>query len=131
MRSALSLLFLLAPAVASAQQQDIRRALIQRDQQSAEFAAQLRGGIEARRQLELVHERQLLDATLPLSPNADVADALRPFERRNAAAESDGAVLRFSPPVRRPGSYPELRPLALPGGLRPGVEPVAAPGIGG
>ena len=103
---------------------------MQRDQQSAEFAAQLRGGVEARRQLELVHERQLREAAVPLSPNPELAEVLRPYERQKAAAESGAVVLRFAPPVRRSGSDPELRPLPLPGGPR-GVEPVAAPGVGG
>jgi hypothetical protein len=46
-------------APAWAQQQDIQRSLIQRDQQSAEFAAQVKGGAEARAQLEALHARQL------------------------------------------------------------------------
>jgi len=120
----------MAPAVAPAQQQDIQRALIQRDQQSAEFAAQLRGGVEARRQLELLHEQQLRDAGQPLSANPDVARQLLPYQRENMAQEREGYVLRLPPPVVRAQRAPAA-PLPLPGGLRPGVEPVAAPSVGG
>ena len=130
MRSALSLVLLaLAPAVALPQQQDIQRALIQRDQQSAEFAAQLKGGVEARRQLELLHEQQLRDAGQPLSASPDVARQLLPYQRENMAQEREGYVLRLPPPVVR--AQQPAAPLPLPGGLRPGVEPIAAPSVGG
>lgn len=133
MRSALSFLLLaLLPAVASPQQQDIQRALIQRDQQSAEFAAQIRGGIEARRQLELLHERQLDEARLPLGASSELAHELLPYQREAMARERDGYVLRLSPPVAKAQRPPAAgAPLPLPGGLRPGVEPIAAPSVGG
>ena len=131
MRWAPSLLFLL-PALAAAQQQDIQRALIQRDQQSAEFAAQLKGGVEARRQLEQLHEQQLREARQPLGASPDVARELLPYQRERMSEERDGYVLRLPPPVVRPPREPATAsPLPLPGGLRPGVEPIAAPGVGG
>jgi len=132
LRSALSILLALAPAVASPQQQDIQRALIQRDQQSAEFAAQLKGGIEARRQLELLHEQQLREAGQPLGPRPDVARPLLPYQRERMTQDREGYLLRLPPPVARPQRpRPEDAPLPLPGGPRPGVEPIAAPSVGG
>ena len=135
MRSALRLLlaplFTIAPAVAFAQQQDIQRALIQRDQQSAEFAAQVRGGIEARRKLELLHERQLREAGPPLSADPEIARELLPYQRDRMSQES-GYVLRLPPPTVRAPREPAIdAPLPLPGGRSPGVEPVAAPSVGG
>ena len=131
MRWALSFLFLL-PVLAAAQQRDFQRALIQRDQQSAEFAAQLKGGVEARKQLEQLHEQQLRDTRAPLSVSPDVARELLPYQRERMSEERDGYVLRLPPPVVRPSREgAAASPLPLPGGLRPGVEPIAAPGVGG
>lgn len=120
----------MAPAVAFAQQQEIQRALIQRDQQSAEFAAQIKGGIEARKQMETLHEQQLREARQPLSANPDVARELLPHQRERMAEER-GYVLRLPPPIVRAQREPAAAaPLPLPGGLRQGVEPVTAPSIG-
>ena len=115
----LLLLALLVPCgVSFAQQQEIQRALIQRDQQSAEFAAQLRSSQE-RAQLETLHARQLSDALVPLSPDPTLANALLPYQRSRMSEERE---LRFAPPiVRVPDAKP---PLPLPGGPRPGVDPV-------
>jgi hypothetical protein len=125
MRSTLFLLLAAAAGPALCQEQEIHRALIQRDQQSAEFAAQLRGGVQARQQLEALHAAQLRDAMIPLSPEPAVANALLPYQRSTMAEER---VLRFAPPVVRvPSAEP---PLPLPGGPRPGVDPVAPEGIG-
>jgi hypothetical protein len=120
----------LLPQLAVASDQEIQRALIQRDQQSAEFAAQIRG--QDVRPLQALHARQLQDAGRPLNPDPEVARQLRPYERERMAAES-AYVLRFSPPVerKRSGSDPDLVPLPLPGGPRHGVEPIAAPSVGG
>jgi hypothetical protein len=128
LRSALSTLLLVAGGAALAQDgsptRDIQRALIQRDQQSSEFAAQVRGGVDARRSLEGLHERQLRER----SPTT--AQELLPYERQRLSNESQ-AMLRLAPPIERPGADPLLKPLALPGGPRPLVEPVAPPGLGG
>ena len=113
---------------ARAQQQEIQRALIQRDQQSAEFAAQVRGGAEARAQLEALHARQLGQALVPLSPNPSVATSLLPYQRSRMREERE---LRLPPPiVRNPGVTEVERALPLPGGPRPGVDPVTPDGVG-
>jgi len=134
LRSALSTLLVVASAAALGQDaspsRDIQRALIQRDQQSAEFAAQIRGGPDARRAMEALHERQLREAGTLQGANPDVARELLPYERQQLSSESE-TLLRLTPPVERP--LPDLfaKPLPLPGGPRPGVEPVAPPGVGG
>jgi hypothetical protein len=124
LRSALSAALLVASACALAQDQDLQRALIQRDQQSAEFAAQIRGGIDARRAIETLHERQLRQR----DPNA--SPELLPYERQRLSSESE-TVLRLTPPMERPAVDTLGRPLPLPGRPRPGVEPIAAPSLGG
>ena len=128
MRSALNTLLLLAAGAALAQDgspsRDIQWALIQRDQQSSEFAAQVRGGVEARHSLEGLHERQLRER----SPTT--AHELLPYERQRFSSESEN-LLRLTPPVERPAGDVLLNPLALPGRPRPLVEPVAPPGLGG
>jgi len=122
-------LLLLAPLAAGAQQAAheaaIQRALIQRDQQSADFAAQIRGGEEARRQMELLHAQQLRENPRPGTPRE-----LMPYERQRLSSESDN-VLRLTPPVTRPSADALLKPLPLPRGPRPAVEPVAPPSLGG
>ena len=128
-RSALSLALALAAAPASApvyaQQQDIQRALIQRDQQSAEFAAQVRGAQGA---LDELHARQLQHATQPLSVSPDASRELLDYQRQTMATEREAHILRLPPPVVRSES---LKPLPLPGRPAPGVEPIAAPSVGG
>ncbi len=122
MRLAVFLLFAVSGS-AFCQQQEIQRALIQRDQQSAEFAAQLRGSRDLQ-QLETLHAAQLRDALVPLSPDPILASQLLPYQRGRMAQDSE---LRFAPPVVRgkSGSGPDLHaPLPLPGGPRPGVDPV-------
>ena len=107
----LSLLLAALPFAISANEPEIQRALIQRDQQSAEFS---------NRALERIHARQ--------RPDPAIAPELRPYERSSMARERDAALLRLSPPVRKSGSDPDLRPLPLPGGPRHGVDPVPAHG---
>jgi len=132
LRWTLSFLLALSPAVAAPQQQEIQRALIQRDQQSSEFAAQLRGGVEARKQLELLHAQQLREARQPLSVSPDVARELLPYQRERMGDERVPYVLRLRPPEVRAQRPPTLAaPLPLPGGMRPGVEPIEAPSVGG
>jgi len=117
------LLVLLAPcALSFAQQQAIQRALVQRDQQSAEFAAQLRGSQE-RIQLESLHARQLSETLVPLGPEPALAAPLLTYQRGRMAEERE---LRLAPPiVRNPPDRKFAAPLPLPGGPRGGVDPVA------
>jgi hypothetical protein len=113
----------------SQQQVEIQRALIQRDQQSAEFAAR---GVEARRAMETLNANQLRDAGQPLSPDPVVARELLPYERQTMARER-----MMLPPIDQPAarSVPgtDLKPLPLPGsGGPPGVVvPISTPSIGG
>jgi hypothetical protein len=95
----------------------IQRALIQRDQQSAEFAARVRGQDVSR--LEQLHARQLQEPAQPIPE-------LRPYQRQRMAEER--AVLALPPPVVR--TKPAKGPLALPGGPRHGVDPIPAQGLG-
>jgi hypothetical protein len=94
-------------------EQAIQRALIQRDQQSAEFAAQLQG-----RSLDALHARQLLEP----------ASQFRGYDRSRMAQERE-AVLQLPPPVVTALRKPEA-PLPLPGGPRPGVDPVTPQSLG-
>jgi hypothetical protein len=117
------LLFVLGwPLSAIPNEQEIQRALIQRDQQSAEFAAGVNRG-----SLENLHQRQLMEAGRPLHPDPEIARQLRPYERERMAREREGFVLQLPPPRV---NDPE-KPLPLPGGPRHGVEPVPAHGVGG
>lgn len=86
---------------------EIQRALIQRDQQSAEFAARVRGEDASR--LEQLHARQLRE----------------PWRHRMA---DERARLALPPPVVR--TKPAEGPLPLPGGPRHGVDPIPAQGLG-
>ena len=105
-----------------ANEQEIQRALIQRDQQSAEFAAGVRGGDRA--SLEALHARQRLEVTTQtLHPDPAVARQLEPYQRQKMA---DERALVLSPPVVQ--VKPAEKPLPLPGGPRHGVEPVTAHG---
>ena len=128
MRFLVALLLSLPGGVSLAQQQEIQRALIQRDQQSAEFAAQLRSSQE-RAQLETLHARQLSEALIPLSADPALASQLLPYQRARMGEER---VLRLAPPPGiKPAPGADVRaPLPLPGGPRPGVDPVAPDGLG-
>jgi hypothetical protein len=103
MRLAFFLLLVAAPALG--QQWETQRALIERDQQSASFALQLRQSQEAvqpgpgdnrhlneRQRMDNL-EVQQLQSVLRESPQD-----LRPYERQKAA---DERVLQFAPPVAR------------------------------
>lgn len=98
------------PAQDAHVQREIQRALIQRDQQSAEFA---------NRRLESLHARQLLELAQPTMPAN-----LLPYQRQKMA---DERTLVLPPPVvlARPEEKP---PLPLPGGPRHGVDPIPAQG---
>jgi hypothetical protein len=106
-----------------ANDQEIQRALIQRDQQSAEFAAGVRGGDRAA--LDALHERQRLAVTTqPLHPDPAVARQLEPYQRQKMA---DERALVLPPPVIQKSRKSE-KPLPLPGGPRHGVDPIPAQG---
>jgi hypothetical protein len=62
---------------------------------------------------------------VPLSPNSSVATQLLPYQRARMAEEREGSrELRLAPPIVRSPVSPEERTLPLPGGPRPGVDPV-------
>jgi len=104
---------LLAALPALAQEQDLQHALMQRDQQTAEFAARLRGAPLAERQrLENLSAQQLLGVA------KDLPQELRPYERQTAAREH---ILALPPPVVRAGAAE--KPLSLPAKM-PGVVDV-------
>ena len=103
-----------------ANDQEIQRALIQRDQQSAEFAAGVRGGDRA--SLEALHARQRLEVTTQtLHPDPAVARQLEPYQRQKMA---DERALVLSPPVVQ--VRPAEKPLPLPGGPGHVVDPIPA-----
>ena len=132
MRLVFLFVLLLFSGYSVAQQQEINRALIQRDQQSAEFAAQLHGSQE-RAQLETLHAQQLSEALTPLSPDPTLANQLLPYQRSRMSEERE---LRLAAPqgtkstVGKSASDTDFRaPLPLPGGPRPGVDPVTPDGL--
>ena len=106
------------------QEREIQRAIIQRDQQSAEFAR----GVD-RQPLENLHAQQQRDAGRPaiLSPDPEAARQLLPYERQRMMQEREA----LAPPAQAPKARPPEPPLPLPGGPRQGVEPITAPGVGG
>ncbi|MGH8709047.1 MAG: hypothetical protein ACREVD_13435 [Burkholderiales bacterium] len=103
-------LLLVVALPAFAQEAEVQRALIMRDQQSAQFAARLGGAPLAELQrLENLGARQLLEV------QKDPPPALRAYERQNAA---QAHVLALPPPVVRASAPEEPRPL-----------PVKVPGV--
>ena len=102
---------------------EAQRSVIQRDQQSAEFAARVRGADTTR--LEQLHSEQLRDAGRPLDPDPRVARELRPYERQRMA---DERVLVLPRPVVRtpPAPENEPRPITLPSQPRTLVDPIPA-----
>lgn len=118
MKDAAPLLLVLALGAAFAQEQDIQRALIQRDQQSAEFAAGVRGASPGELQrLENLGAEQLQ------SVERDLPAGLRPYERQRAA---DQRTLVLSPPVVRVKALEKPRP--LPGAMTSVVDVVPSAG---
>ena len=99
---------------------EIQRSVIQRDQQSAEFAARVRGADTTR--LEQLHARQLAEAVRP----EGVAPELRPYERQKMSDER--ALVLPAPTVTL--TKPPEKPLPLPGGPRHGVDPIPLQGSG-
>jgi hypothetical protein len=124
------LLLLSVTGTVLADNREIQKALIQRDQQSAEFAAR---GVEARRAMETVHSNQLRDAGQPLNPDPVIARELLPYERQTMARERM-VLPPIDQPAKRSVSDTELtKPLPLPGsGGPPGIAvPISTPSIGG
>jgi hypothetical protein len=115
MRFALLLLALLSLPGRANPEQEINRALIERDQRTAEFAAGVNGA--DRRGLEILHQRQLFEAR-----------PLQPHHRAQMAREREGFVLRLPPPRARDSVQ---KPLPLPGGPKHGVEPIPADRVEG
>lgn len=113
-------LVLFSAFAANANDQEIQKALIQRDQQSAEFAARVRGADTSA--LEQLHARQLLDAGRPLHPDPEIARQLHPYQRQKMADER-ALVL---PPPTVTVVKPAEKGLPLPGGPRHGVDPIPA-----
>ena len=112
--AALALASLAPIAAADEQDRAVQRALIQRDQQSAEFSAGARRG-----ELETLHQKQLLESTTVRQPAA--------YQRGRMAQERNAVLLRGeTPAVAAPGQAA----LPLPGGPAHLVEPVPAHGLG-
>ena len=102
---------------------EIQRALVQRDQQSAAFAAGVRGGDRA--SLDALHARQLTEiGTQPLHPDPAVARQLQPYQRQRMA---DERALVLPPPVIQ-SARTAGKPLPLPGGPGHVVDPIPAQG---
>ncbi len=119
MRVVLMTILVSIASAAAGDEREVQRALIQRDQQSAEFAARLHGY-----SLEALHQRQLRELGTAHPP--------LPYQRSRLARERDAFVLRFSPPLQKAGPDPEFRaPLPLPGRPAHAVDPIPVQGFGG
>jgi hypothetical protein len=131
MKRFLALLLVSTPALA--QEQEIQRALVQRDQQSAGFALQLKQSQEGARPApgdnRQLNERQRLENVSGqqlLNVEKDPPQAPRPYERQKAA---DERTLLLPPPVVRAKPLPKPAPLsAEPLGV---VDVVPAEGTAG
>jgi hypothetical protein len=110
------------PCMTNADEREVQRALIQRDQQSAEFARRA-----DRQPLENLDAQQLRDAGRPLSPDPELSRQLLPYERQRMMQERE----QLPPPSDAPSVKAPEKPLPLPGGPRHGVEPITPPGVGG
>ena len=100
-----------------------QRSVIQRDQQSAEFAARARGADTT--QLERLNARQLSEVVTQPMP-----EHLRGYQRQKMAEER---TLVLPPPVvtvPQEREKAETRALPLPSGTRPGVDPIPLQGPG-
>jgi hypothetical protein len=110
------LILVLATAPALAQEQEVQRALIQRDQQSAGFALQLKqsqeGATSAPGDNRQLNERQRLENVSGqqlLNLEKDPPQAPRPYERQKAA---DERMFMLPPPAV--GAQPLPKPVPLP-----------------
>lgn len=118
------LVLLLAFALpAAAQEQEVQRALIQRDQQSAEFALRLRQAQESprpapgdQRHLREQQELENLAERQQQSVQKELPQELRAYERQRAA---DERTLALPPPLVRTPEPVKPRPLP--------VEPLGRP----
>jgi hypothetical protein len=123
MRLAFVLLLVSTPVLA--QQWETQRALIERDQQSASFALQLRQsqeGILAPGDNRHLNERQRLDnlsVQQLQSVLRDTPQELRPYERQRSANDR---MLQFAPPVVR--MQPQENPRPLPAELPQAATPI-------
>lgn len=117
MRLALGLVAAAFSLICWANDQEIQRALVQRDQMTAEFAAGVQGGNRAA--LENLHARQQLEITAP-----GVERHLQPYQRQKMAEER---ALILPPPVVR-DVKPAKKPLPLPRGPQHVVDPIPAQG---
>jgi hypothetical protein len=107
----------LLPFVCAAQQphqEEIQRAIIDLDRRSADFSA---SHPPASDPLQPHVGR-------PLHPDPVIARELQPYERMRMAEKQH--VLRLPPPVVQQKA---AKPLPLPGGPQPGVDPVTPPGL--
>ena len=103
----LPFLLLTVAGAAFAQDAEIQRALMERDQRTVEFAARLNGMPPASlRSLENAFVRQQLQVQTEA-----VAPALRSYQRQAAARENEGYLLRLPPPVVRAEALEDLRKL--------------------
>jgi hypothetical protein len=109
------LVLVLVTAPAFAQEQEVQRALFQRDQQSAEFALQLKQSQEGatpspgdNRQLNERQRLENLSSQQLLNVEKDPPQAPRPYERQKAA---DERTFMLPPPVVRPQPSPKPAPL--------------------
>jgi hypothetical protein len=121
MRLFFALVLAAATGSSLANEQEIQKALVQRDQQSAEFAARVRGADSSR--LEQLHSRQLLEiSTQPLQTE------LRPYQRQKM---SDERALVLPPPVTAvtPVEKPASTPSPLPGRPARVTDPIPAQGL--
>lgn len=122
----MKLVLLLATALAlpaAAQETDVQRALIQRDQQSAQFALRLQQSQESpppapgdQRHLRELQELENLGDRQQRSVQTALPPELRAYERARAAAER---LLVLSPPIVRAPEPQKPRPLP--------VEPIPRP----
>jgi hypothetical protein len=117
----LGALALCGAAAADEQMRQVQRALIQRDQQAAEFAAQVRGQDAGR--LQQLHASQLRDASQPLHVDPGIERSLRPYQREQMTRERE---LVFAPPMVQ--AKASAAPLPLPGGPHHGVDPIPVQG---
>jgi hypothetical protein len=110
-------MFLALAPRALAQEQEVQRTLIERDQRTEECAARLRGApLEERQRLENLSARQLREV------QKELPHGLRVYERQKSKEEF---VLRLPLPVRaREPDKPWQLPAKMPGT----VDMVAEPG---
>jgi hypothetical protein len=134
MRRALIVLAILSPA-ALAQNAEIQKQLILRDQQSAEFAFQLRQSQEAlqvapanrapleSRQLRERQRLENLDQQQRVNVRPDTPDALRPQERQQAEADRRP----FMSPIVEVPVQPAPPPVKMEPSLKGNVDVIEAP----